>query len=304
MMISLNKIAHSTAFCSGRYRRTAPLAAKQHSERFSFRLHVPYAQKGMVIKMKKQIAMITVLMALLLTAWTASAENLNIGVLCYHSITDNPLKYSQYCISAEEFEDDIRYFSENGYTFLKPCEMWNADPDAKNIVITSDDGYDDFYECAFPILKKYNAKAAVYVIGTKIDKHGYLKSEQIKEMDASGLVEIGNHTTIMHKRSNRTLRNYFDDETMLNEYVEDIKDCSARIYGILGHGTESFSYPYGLYTDRLERTIRTNLGYTTTFTTNYGLVRTQEDILSPMKRIYRVHGDKPQDMADKINSLK
>ena len=37
-MISLNKIAHSTTFCSGRYHRTAPLAAKQHSKRFSFRL--------------------------------------------------------------------------------------------------------------------------------------------------------------------------------------------------------------------------------------------------------------------------
>ena len=35
---SLNKIAHSTTFCSGRYKRTAPLAAKQHSGRFSFRL--------------------------------------------------------------------------------------------------------------------------------------------------------------------------------------------------------------------------------------------------------------------------
>ena len=252
--------------------------------------------------MKKLI--FTIIAAMLLLCTAASAENLNIAVICYHSISDNPLKYSQYCISAEEFEDDIKYFSENGYTFLKPSEMWYADPNAKNIVITSDDGYDDFYECAFPILQKYNAKAAVFMIGSKIDKHGYLKSWQLQELDRSGLVEIGNHTTIMHKRQNNVLEGYLNDETYLNEYVEDIKDCSARIYEVLGHGTESFSYPYGLYTDRLERIVRTNLGYTTTFTTNFGMVYTQDDILSPMKRIYRIHGDSPQDIEEKINSLK
>lgn len=252
--------------------------------------------------MKKLIC--TVIAAMLLICHAASAADLEIAVICYHSITDNPLKYSQYCISSSEFEDDIKYFAENGYTFLKPSEMWYADPNAKNIVITSDDGYDDFYECAFPILKKYNAKAAVFMIGSKIDKHGYLKSWQLKELDASGLVEIGNHTTIMHKRPNDILSGYLNDETYLNEYIEDIKDCSARIYEVLGHGTESFSYPYGLYTDRLERIIRTNLGYTTTFTTNFGMVKTQDDILAPISRIYRIHGDSPQDIEEKINSLK
>lgn len=235
---------------------------------------------------------------------TAFASGVNIGVICYHSISDNPLKYSQYCISAEEFEEDVRYFSENGYTFLKPCEMWYADENNKNIVLTSDDGYEDFYECVFPILKKYNAKAAVYIIASRIDKHGYLKSWQIKEMDESGLVEIGNHTTIMHRRPNSTLSGYYNDDKMLTEFIEDVKDCSAKIYTILGHGTESFSYPYGIYTDRLEHTIRTNLGYTTTFSTDYGIVKNREDILKPMKRIYRIHGDSPQLIEEHINKLK
>lgn len=241
---------------------------------------------------------------LLMLVIPVNAQALEIGVICYHSITDNPLKYSQYCISNEEFEEDVKYFSENGYTFLKASEMWDADPNAKNIVLTSDDGYDNFYECVFPILKKYNAKAVVFVIASRIDKDGYLKSWQIKEMDESGLVEIGNHTNIMHRRQNNVLNSYFNDETLLEEYVNDIKDCSAKVYEILGHGTESFSYPYGLYTDRLERTIRVNLGYNTTFTTKYGIVNSQQDILSPIKRIYRVHGDHPWEIEDKINDLK
>lgn len=247
---------------------------------------------------------ILALILILTTAVSVSAAEINTAVICYHSITDNPLKYSQYCISNEEFEQDIVYFLRKGYTFLKPCEMWNANPNDKNIVLTSDDGYEDFYECVFPILKKYNVKAAVYMIGTKIDKSGYLKSWQIKEMDESGLVEIGNHTTIMHKRPHEVLSTYYQDEVMLEEFIEDVKDCSARIYSILGHGTESFSYPYGIFTDRLEHIIRTNLGYTTTFTTNFGIVKNQEDILKPMKRIYRVHGDNPWDIEAKIEGLR
>ena len=47
--------------------------------------------------MKKLI--FTIIAAMLLLCTAASAENLNIAVICYHSITDNPLKYSQYCIS-------------------------------------------------------------------------------------------------------------------------------------------------------------------------------------------------------------
>ena len=247
---------------------------------------------------------IIALFSAMLISSAVYANDLDIGVICYHSISDNPLRYSEYCISNSEFEDDIKYFSENGYTFLKPNEMWYASPDDKNIVITSDDGYDNFYECAFPILKKYNAKAVVFIVGSKIDKYGYLKSWQIKEMSDSGLVEIGNHTFIMHKRSNDVLKSYYQNETLINDTIEDVKDCSGKIYGITGHGTESFSYPYGIYTDRLDKIIRTNLGYTTTFTTEYGIVKTQQDILKPMKRIYRVHGDTPQDIENKINSFK
>jgi hypothetical protein len=38
MVISLDKIAHLTAFRSGQYHRTAPLDAKRQSERFSLKL--------------------------------------------------------------------------------------------------------------------------------------------------------------------------------------------------------------------------------------------------------------------------
>ena len=171
------------------------------------------------------------------------------------------------------------------------------------MALTFDDGYDDFYEVVFPLLKEYNAKAAVYIIASEIDKTGYLKSWQIKELDESGLVEIGNHTTIVHNYG-WTRDDYTSDLLKVNEFMEDVKDCSSRIYNILGHGTESIAYPSGQYTEQMDRILRYNLGYTTTFTTDYGIIKTQADILSPMKRVYRVHGDTPQKLEEMINACR
>ena len=249
--------------------------------------------------MKKIIAALT---ALLLLPVSASAA-IDAAVICYHSATDDPLILNPFRISDDELESDLKYYIEQGYTFLLPKEMWYAKDGAKNIVLTFDDGYDDFYDVVFPLLKKYNAKAAVYIIGSEIDKTGYLSSEQIKELDASGIVEIGNHTTIMHTYS-YPLSTLETNELVINEYIEDIKDCSRRISEITGHGTESFAYPSGRYTLRLDRIIRQNLGYTTTFTTDHGLVKNRSDITGPMKRIYRNHGDTPAGIAGEIEALK
>ena len=160
----------------------------------------------------------------------ATAQELDIAAVCYHSVTDNPLTLSEYRISGEEFRADLEYFTSRGYTFMKPCELWYAQP-GKNMALTFDDGYDDFYEVVFPLLKEYNAKAAVYIIASEIDKTGYLKSWQIKELDESGLVEIGNHTTIVHNYG-WTRDDYTSDLLKVNEFMEDVKDCSSRIYNM------------------------------------------------------------------------
>ncbi len=250
--------------------------------------------------MKKLLIFLVILLTF--TTTPTNAQNLNIAAICYHSVTDNPLTVSRYRISDAEFSADLEHFTSLGYTFLKPSEMWYAEP-GKNMVLTFDDGYDDFYEVVFPLLKKYNAKAVVYIIGSEIDKAGYLKSWQIKELDESGLVEIGNHTTIVHNYYWKR-EDYLRDAMKVEEFVEDVKNCSARLYRILGHGTQSVAYPYGQYTEQLDRILRYNLGYTTTFSTEHGIVRTQQDILKPMKRLYRIHGDTPQDIIWRIGVLK
>lgn len=244
---------------------------------------------------------ISLLLGVMLFGVNASAQT--IGVLCYHSISNNPLKYSPYCISTEEFEEDVRYFTEQGYNIVKPQNMWFATGD-KNIVLTSDDGYEDFYYNAFPILKKYNAYAAVYVMSSKIDKKDYLKSWQIKEMHDSGLVEIGNHTHIMHRRGMNTLKEYYNDEIMFKEAISDIQRCSDEIEKITGIPTQSIAYPFGVSIPKLDSILKNEMGFTTSFSTEHGILKSKSDFQKPIRRIYRNHGHSPQDMIDAINNCR
>ncbi|MBR2038566.1 MAG: polysaccharide deacetylase family protein, partial [Lachnospiraceae bacterium] len=67
----------------------------------------------------------------------------------------------------------------------------------KPVLLTLDDGYENNYTNAFPLLKKYNMKAVISLIG----KDMRLNENQLKEKHDSGLVEIGNHTYDLHSIS-------------------------------------------------------------------------------------------------------
>ena len=68
----------------------------------------------------------------------------------------------------------------------------------KRIALTFDDGSLDFYETVFPLLKNANVPATLFVVGGYLDGAALpsfpcCSGDQIYEMAASGLVEIGAH---------------------------------------------------------------------------------------------------------------
>ena len=145
---------------------------------------------------------------------TASASlsedgNVELPILMYHGITEDKNKVSKYVISKNMFEDDIKYISHMGYTAVTVDEVISyvngeGELPPRPVMITFDDGYYNNYCYAYPILKEYNTKGVISIIGKFTDMYTELEEEnpayshvtwtEVTEMMESGLVEFQNHS--------------------------------------------------------------------------------------------------------------
>lgn len=93
------------------------------------------------------------------------------AILCYHRVLPRNQMLSDVspnrslCVSLERFEEQVRVLSEN-YKIISIDEMisrihWKHGDFA--VAITFDDGYKDNYLHAYPVLKKYNVPATIYM---------------------------------------------------------------------------------------------------------------------------------------------
>ncbi len=164
-----------------------------------------------------------------------------VPVLMYHLINDpdasSPNAYMY--VTPEEFEKQIKYLYDNGYTFLFPEERNYADQCEKPIIITFDDGYLDNYEIAMPILKKYRAKATLFAVSDLIGTNGYCNEKQLKMMSQDGCFRVYSHT-----------KTHRDMSTLSKEELEkEFRTSNDRIYNITKRDVNCLSFPYGGYDD-------------------------------------------------------
>lgn len=122
---------------------------------------------------------------------------------------------------------------------------------SKSAVLTFDDGYEDFYTDAFPLLKKYKIKATIFVVNNFIGLKGFMNEKQLKEIVDSHLVEIGAHT-LDHLYLKLLPINIVDKQ------VTESKKILEKTFKIK---IESFAYPYGAFSQDTIKAIKL-AGYT------------------------------------------
>ncbi len=102
-------------------------------------------------------------------------------ILMYHRFSENP---QPGFVHREAFEKQIEYLksSFNVVTLDNLVKIYRQQGSfpANTIVITVDDGYSDFYEIAFPILKKYNVPATFFVTTRFIDGDFWLWPDRVR----------------------------------------------------------------------------------------------------------------------------
>jgi len=204
-------------------------------------------------------------------------NNESIPVLNYHSI--GPAKLNPWVVSPNRLNMDMQYLKENGFTTLSTDEFYNfmvknKSVPKKSVLITFDDGYEDNYTNAFPILKKYNFKATIFVITGFVDKgKQFLTSTQLKEMQRNG-IDIESHTNLHEKLGTYT----YDAQLKI------LKTSKAYIEKTLHKPVRYLAYPhdsYNLYTLKALNAA----GYKMAFTTNGRWANKSNGILT-LNRIF------------------
>ncbi len=156
----------------------------------------------------------------------------------YHCIHDEPYtEATSLFVRPSEFESHCQAIQEMGVKTIFADEFGPREDEA--VILTFDDGYEDNYTYMFPIIKKYNIKVTIFMIAYKIDQPNYLKTEQIKEMASSGLVQFGSHTY---------------DHPMLATIPEDevyyqVSEAKSILREVTGQPINALAYPSGSFND-------------------------------------------------------
>lgn len=129
-----------------------------------------------------------------------------------------------------------------------------------HVAISFDDGYEDNYTVAWPILKRFGFSMTVFITPGDIGKPGFLTWEQAAELAADGC-GIGSHT--MHHAYLPLV-----PETRL---AEELIDSKHVIETKIQRPVRSISYPVGGYTRRVLEVVSTH--YAAAYTTNRTFVR-------------------------------
>lgn len=180
-----------------------------------------------------------------------------VPTLMYHSITDD-MAYIEYPINAVsplDFEKQLKYISENEYQTIFFEDLDNLGKYTRPIMLTFDDGFIDFYKEAFPLLKKYNQKATLFMIVGYISCENYCTVEQLKEMEESGLVDVQVHTQ-SHQNLTTIIGEKLESEVVgskkiLSEYLNNKK-------------LNALCYPYGAYNKKVSELVEKNYLYAIT----------------------------------------
>jgi len=219
---------------------------------------------------------------------SATQEQVEVPIIMYHSILDKTNNYGKYIVSTDNFEKDLIYLQNNGYTTITMNDLigyvYNGTSlPEKPVILSFDDGYYNNYKNAYPLLKKYNMKAVISIIGYYTDlyseldeenpKYSHITWDEIEEMTESGLVEIQNHSYNLHsldKGRNGAKKNKNETTAQYEKVIsEDIMKLQSRIIEETGLTPSTFVYPFGAVSEASYDIIK-HLGFKASFSCQEG----------------------------------
>jgi peptidoglycan/xylan/chitin deacetylase (PgdA/CDA1 family) len=168
-------------------------------------------------------------------------------------------KQQSLTVYTDIFKSQMQYLKDHGYNTVTMQDLINffdagTPVPPHSVLLTFDDGYQDFYTDAYPILTSLGFKATMFTITGLVNNPDYLTWDEISSMN--GPIVFANHTWSHKSLPSGT------KEIQQNEITT--ADVQLSEHGL--NSPKTFAFPYGDYTSFGETTLK-GLGYQLAFGT-------------------------------------
>jgi len=230
----------------------------------------------MKFSIRRRYAVIVIVLFTTVAAVLYARAHYVVPIVMYHNIDANSA-VSRLSVSPESFRAQMNFLKRHKYNVVRledlPAILAKKSLPSKTIAITFDDGYENNYLDAYPVLKKLDLCATIFIIPAMIGADGYLTWDQVIEMSESGVISIGSHSM-----SHPWLPDLPDQRL-----DSEITGSRRAIESHLRKEIYAFSYPLG----GLNKAVREKVikaGYRIAVATNPGRKYPKHDLYA-MKRL-------------------
>ncbi len=220
------------------------------------------------------VRMLTIIpgIAFLIFFWVnelvSGTAEVRVPVLVYHRFAATGTDSTT--VATREFREDLAWLRDNRYTVIPLRSLIDflrhgiPPPPPRAVVITVDDGHRSVWYEMLPVIRQYAVPVTLFLYPSAISNASYaLTWQQVAEMQATGLVDVGSHT-FWHPnfKTERKRLAPADYEALVRMQLQKSKSVLERH---LAGKIDLLAWPFGIHDEWLEEEAE-KAGYAAAFT--------------------------------------
>ncbi|WPP40099.1 polysaccharide deacetylase family protein [Paenibacillus hunanensis] len=230
----------------------------------------------------------------------------HVAVLMYHDMSST--EKGGDIITPDLFAAQLDFLRSKGMNFITLEQfrsfMEGAPIPENAVLVTFDDGYENFYTTAYPIMKERGISGVSFVITGDFSKKAMVYTPHMTRQEIQSMLaadpntEVQPHTNHLHYKTSETTDALTaplvtdgvteSPGTYLARISGDLASCIDQLKSLNKRPVDTFAYPYGLYTPEVQEVVK-DAGIKYAFTTTLGLASRNDDPYA----IPRINGGSP-----------
>jgi glycosyltransferase involved in cell wall biosynthesis/peptidoglycan/xylan/chitin deacetylase (PgdA/CDA1 family)/cyclopropane fatty-acyl-phospholipid synthase-like methyltransferase len=197
-----------------------------------------------------------------------------VPVLMYHAIADEgPPALDRYRLTPKQFEEQMQWLRQNGYHSISSVDLayhlaHNKKFSGRPVIITFDDGMQNFADNAWPILQKYDFTPEMFIVTDRLGGTSDWDAEYGSNyplMDEATILRLANEGVIF---GSHMATHPKSDKLSTRALLDELERSRDKMTALLGKPPIALAAPYGLLDVRYAEMAR-RAGYTICYSTEY-----------------------------------